>query len=351
MPIINFKNSRRKELNDFLERNYKPKYILTNDKFFRWFLTNLKIVLIGGKISGMIGIISNPLHFFGKTVKSSFLVNLMVDKSLRHVGLGPLLINKSQQNSDILMVSAFTEEVGSLYQKLSWQIMSDMRRFVKVIDAKQANLLMNSKVELQKSESVSPFADAKYDVFTFERIDLFGHKQDAFWQKIKSKYPIATERTSQYLNQRYGRHPLFQYYIFVARKQEEIKAYIIFRIAEVKEFGIRIAIVVDFIAESDAEVYVLQKVVNFCHQNKIALIDFFFTGNFHTQSLNKAGFIEANKEPYSLTPILINPIERNRRMRVNFAFKVASPEIIDKRIEDINNWYITAGDGDRDRPN
>ena len=79
-------------------------------------------------------------------------------------------------------------------------------------------------------------------------------------------------------------------------------------------------------------------------------IDFFFTGDFHVPSLELCGFKEAHKKPYSLIPIRFDPIDRNI-MTINLAYKILNSKRVDRRINQIDNWYVTKGDGDQDRPN
>ncbi len=114
--------------------------------------------------------------------------------------------------------------------------------------------------------------------------------------------------------------------------------------------GFKIARIIDFISKDEAEIFTLQNAINFCRENGCHLIDFFFSGNFHIDSLEKVGFKEANQEPYFSIPLLFNPIDRERKY-INLAFKVINPKIKNEKAADINNWYVTKGDGDQDRPN
>jgi len=127
-----------------------------------------------------------------------------------------------------------------------------------------------------------------------------------------------------------------------------IRSYIVLRIEEAQDF--RMGRIVDFISMDAAEEFTLFKLLEYCEEQNVDAVDFFFTGSFHMDSLNKLGFSSDEKEPHSLIPMYFNPIIKSKK-HINFVFKLINNDHLDERLNDIDNWYITKGDGDQDRPN
>ncbi len=343
----------RPELKKFIERNYRKNYILLNDIFFDYLFKrgvsgkyNFKVLTAKNDLIGMSGEIPNQLNFFGNAINSCFLVNLMIDKKLRNLGLGPRLIIEAEREYDLLYTCSYNNEIKPLFQKWGWIEMPNLRRFVKVISFEKSNELALG--QLRKDNDIADDIGITDQGFSFASIEFFDASIFEFWQNIRIKYPITIERNVDYLNWRFAEHPIFKYRNFVAKKNGKIESLIVLRIEEPP--GYKIARIVDFVSTDEAEKFTLYKAIQYCKSNNIDLIDFFFTGNFHINSLGSVGFKETDKKPYSLIPFLFNPMDRERTC-VNFAFKPINKKLKDYKAKDINNWYITKTNGDMDRPN
>jgi hypothetical protein len=222
--------------------------------------------------------------------------------------------------------------------------MPHLRRFVSLLSHQKCQELAGIKI----SPVCITIPQSKKSDIHFEEVRRFGAAHDRFWKLLRKKYPLTTDRTAQYLNWRYVNHPLFTYRIFAGVDGKKISSYIIIRIEKVP--GYTIARVVDFVAHDKAEEATLRFAAAFAARQSAALIDFFFTGNFHAAALKKAGFIETIAKPYSEIPMLFNPIDR-KKASINFAFLPVSKKLDLKKMQNINSWYMTKGDSDQDRPN
>ncbi len=349
---MNLTKSDIPELKQFISSNYRDDYILMSDKFFSYFFKNyatddysFKILRLKENLVGMIGMIPYNYKIFNQIKKSHFLVNTMVDKSLRGYGIGPRLVMEAGQGASISYTTSYGKNAKPMYQKLKWNEMGNLNRFIKILDISKSSKLANVQIPGNRSVLEKPEFDS---AFMFKPITKFDDSVDIFWKQVKDKYPITIDRTKEYLNWRYANHPIINYHIFVTMKSYKIKSFIILRIEEPP--GYRIGRIIDFISDDDAEENTLFHLIEYCRKNDVNLIDFFFTGSFHIESLKKVGFREDNEEPYDSIPMLFNPVDRNRKT-VNFAFNINDKKLFYMRIEDINNWYITKGDGDQDRPN
>lgn len=327
-------------------------YILNNKKFFKWFFKNpfssppscMHVVKKNGEIISEHGFVPNRFKLFDKIIKSQCVVNCMARKEYRGKGTGFVLCKCSEENTDLSINLGYNLNGKIILQRLKWKEMPYLKRFVKILNLKKIEKLTKSSgFDLGKENEIK----IKNDLI-FEKRETIDEDIILFWNKIKGKYPITVERSKKYLDWRYVNHPLLKYHIFITKRGNEIQSFIILRIEKTENY--KIGRIIDFISMDNTEEFTLFRLIELCQKQGVDLIDFFFTGNFHAKTLKKLGFVEAKKRPYTLIPVLLNPIDRTKKY-INFAFKLISKDLYDKRINNINNWYLTKGDSDRDRPN
>ncbi|MBU1975754.1 MAG: hypothetical protein KKG59_05100 [Nanoarchaeota archaeon] len=332
-------------------------YILNNKKFFEWQFRNpfsdkhcFTLVRLDERIVAELGYIPTQLKLFDKTVLNINLVNMMALEKYRGKGIGFMMVRDSEKYADICTNTGF----GPLtpITRLKWTQLSDMNRYLFVCNAKKVSELAQEPVDETKLASVSELPDSS--LISREADDFAG--ADKLWAEVKEKYPITIERSEKYLNWRYAYHPLLKYHIITMGaetmdydKQEGMKAMKSFCVVRFEEpEGYKIARILDFISFDDAEEFALNEAVKYCKKEGADLIDFFFTGDFHKEALEKTGFVSAEK--YKNLPMLFNPIDRGRTS-INFAFKLTNLDYYAEKMNKDKNWYVTKGDGDQDRPN
>lgn len=173
------------------------------------------------------------------------------------------------------------------------------------------------------------------------KIDKFDVRINELWRKVKSKYPVTINRTEKYLNHRYAEHPSLKYDMYICVGFGYVRGFVVTRIEEAKEQGIRYRIgrIIDFIADDMVEEFMLKSIIGIMETDKVDLIDFFFSGNFHVDALKSHGFEQSRDG----IPIVFNPIDRTRKL-VNLM-------VYSKYDIGVDKIYVTRGDGDADRPN
>jgi hypothetical protein len=355
--IANLKREKIPHLKKFIEQQYHSKYILLNDKFFDWQFSqnpfncfeeySMKIISLKEKILGHLGFIPISIKMFEKNYTGVFLLNLMVDEKCRGFGLGTRLIMDAMNEFSLCYTLGYNTKTEKMYLRLgNWTPMGNLRRFIKILNKENVKKIAQSDVEFEES------SEKEVSGFDFIKIEEFDESIDEFWEKIKYKYPITINRTKEYLNWRYSNHPILKYDIYVCKKLEKIKGYVVTRteLPEENNVKYRIGRTIDFISEDSAEEFILNSIVKIMRSNKTDFIDFFFSGNFHIKSLISQGFVENNKEGYEKIPMLLNPISRTRNF-INLIFYMKDYEDKKRELTDFNNWYVTKGDGDQDRPN
>jgi len=149
-----------------------------------------------------------------------------------------------------------------------------------------------------------------------------------------------------YLNWRYTDHPTLSYKKYLYKPDGKIEGFLVARIETPVEEGtrFRIARIIDFVVTDEAEEPILAAYLTEMKRQKVDMIDFFFSGDFHTDSLKKVGFVENTNEGFNEIPMLFNPIDR-RRSNINL-IGYSKDEVL--KVSDV---YVTKGDGDQDRPN
>ena len=347
------------QLKDFVGNYFHDKYILTNKEFVNWQYTtpfskilgpNILVIYIKEKVMGFLGIIPLSFNYFGKDIYGVCLANWQIDETLQSKGFGYEMLDVALSDAQIAYTTAYKPVLERLYDKTGWQVHSDkqeqmlVRRFVKIFDAEKVRKMIG------KEDMV--FNDVKNisanDEFKFSQVNSFNKSIDSFWESVKKKYKITVNRNSKYLNWRYKNHPMFDYKLFVTEKDDEIKAFVVVRLEKSGKYTT--GRIVDFAAEDNAEEFMLNAVCKWLLEQKVDLADFSFTGDFHESTLESTGFKETNEEPYASIPYLFSPIDHKRRS-TNFAFKIIDENLKNLGIATYNNFYITRGDCDQDRPN
>jgi len=351
---------------EFIKEYFHPRYILLNRKFFDWQYQHnpygkagkfsFKIADTGGRFLGFLGFVPYQLMVAGSThVSAGALCNFMIRKDCRALGFGSLFIRDMENDFQIIWGTGYNEKTAPMYEKMGWRLMGNVHRYIKVLDSKR----MAQFTYGTEFNGVSPFEDSFCSLpsrrHAVTKTERFGEEIEALGQRLSGKYPIAVERRTDYLNWRYADHPKFRYSILVSRKGKAVRGYIVFRLERaIEEKGsgqYLVGRIVDLMASDDAELDLLSGAVDYIRQKGAIMADYFCTGRFHGTTLEKLGFVRGECDVYSDIPRRLNPIDREKIAPINFVVHV-NPKVLQRDLFfDINNWYITTGEGDTDRPN
>jgi len=355
MEIRFVKKSEWEQLKAFNEVEYRPDHILANKKFIDWQYGPPRRVKAGGPLSpnqdeytvvgvfsengdlvGTFGMFLSGWNSLGKEVIGNSLCNLIVKKDMRSLGYGYLLLEKAMKYGDIVIDHGINEPALPLFKKSGFRFF-DLKRYFYIINPQKTKEIIGDETADVRVPENSPVG---LNGVVFEVVDLFDDSINGFWERVKERYPITITRTADYLNWRYAQHAFFDYKCFIARKDSNVGALAIVRIEE-PENQFKVAHLVDFVSTKELEEYTLAKVVDYCIKKKVDWLDYFFSSNFHQKTIEKLGFINGDTKPYDLIPMLLNPIDRVKRVKINVAVKGADPKDV----------YTTKGGGDQDRPN
>lgn len=360
--ITNLKKEEIKDLKEFIVRGYGDKYILLDDVHLKWqFFDNpfwgkedpaIKVFKDENqKIRGILGLIPYKYQVQDKELKAVFLCNLLVEDCFRCVGIGPALIQNVVDTGeyDIVFTTGFNYDIKYMYERMAgWKIMDNLERYVLILNSERVNNLF----ELKERLLIKDFDTSKLPNFSEIQVSEIENFDDQdffnFWSKMKRYFNITISRSPEYLNWRYANHPKINYKILGAYKNNEMSGYLVARIEEKEE--IKVIRIVDFVALQESREILLKNLILYAKVNEIDLIDFCCTGLKYDNVLRKTGFIKVNDTVFQKIPMLFNPINY-KKTYINFTFWGNEEAKKFQGLQDINNWFITKGEGDKDRIN
>jgi hypothetical protein len=359
--------SDRPSLKAFLSEHFHPRYILTDDVFFDWqYLYNpdnfyngyaMKVIKEKERFLGYLGLIPYRLKLFDRThERCGALCNLMIHGSCRALGLGSVLVKECQKDFLVMTGTDYNKKTAPMYKNLgNWFEMGDMHRFIFILNSEKCALIENPEYPDRRRFSFlkRPVSLSFSERFQIGEIKEFDEGTVNFWETVKWRYPITVERAAPYLNWRYSYHPLLKYRVFVAKRDSKVTGYLISRREQAEERNHCYIFdrIIDLIADEESERFLLGSYVMKMRDEGVDCIDFFFTGKAPIPSLETTGFIDVRKYGVENIPMVFSPIERHRAP-INFLTYIDDRMMhLADEIKNIDNWYITRGDGDKDRPN
>ena len=351
---------------DFIDKHFHERYVLGNEGFFRWqyrenpysFLDGfaMRVLREGERFLGFLGLVPYRMKVFDESHgRCGALCNLMIDASCRSLGLGAVLVKSCQGDFDLMTGTDYNPKTARMYKGIgNWIEMGDLRRFLCILDPDACAALENPvrpRVPLFRSLS-SEAASVGRSGAELDFFEVFDESVADLWDRVRDRYPIAVERSAAYLNWRYARHPMLKYDLVGVRHQGRMRGYIVSRRERASEAGHRWQIdrIVDLVAEEEVEAAMLASYLEWSRKAGSDCADFCFTGSIPAESLRRAGFTEDIACGVERLPHVFSPIERDRAP-INF-ITYAGDQIGSKAgLRDVANWYITRGEGDKDRPN
>ncbi len=347
--IHSVKQSQIKNLKIFYDEAYGKHHILKNNSHFQWqfkknpSLKKGEISIIvdeqNKKIISHLGYIPFKLKIFDAIKNGIWHISFFTLNEYRGKGLGLKLVKFSNKQFDFGMVLSGSEGTESIYHKIGGFTLGDLKRYVCITQKNKIENFLGVKI---KTVQDIPKYKTKCNI---KRIKKLNVAYDKFWEDVKKRYPITTNRDRKYIDWRYLKHPLIDYHFLNLEYNNIMVGFAVIRF-ELKNREIKGARVVDMIVKKDFEEELVFCIKKYC-MKKTHFIDFFCTGNFYSKALKKFGFFN-NKLSMSI-PTVFNPIDKSRRPHINFFYSDLKKSSNHKILEDENNWYFVKADSDQDR--
>ena len=339
-----------KNLEKFYDQTYGNLHILKNNLHIKWqfkknpFLKKDKTSIIvykhNSKIISHLGFIPVKLKFFNSIKKGVWHVSFFTLNKFRGKGLGLKLVKFSNKSFDFAMVLSGSEGTENIYHHIGGHTMGNLKRHINILEKEKVEKYLKKKISFQrKITKIEKRCKLK-------RIKLLDSRYDKFWNGVRGRYPITTERTRKYMTWRFLKHPLIDYHFLVLENEKNIIGFSIIRF-ENKNKKIKAARIVDLIVEKEFEVEIISSILDYC-KKKCHFIDFFCTGNFYGTTLKKFGFFNNLYKKLKI-PTVFNPIDTNRRPEINFLYADLLKSTKNDILANKNNWYLVKSDSDQDR--
>ena len=325
----------------YIGKAFHRKYILRDARYLKWQYSRFYIIRAGGSIVGHFGFRDVAYKVHDTTKRVRVLMNLYVLAPYRIFGVGTMLIKKVFATAQPVFVSGYTQATGRLGKELrsGWNDAGVLERHLAILDD-SASLLarygsLKALSRLQRKTIRDPFV-VNHSISVSSTADI---SFSELWRAVKSRYPVAVERTDAYMKWRFKKHPMLSYHFLLARRARTAAGYIVYRYEE--DQGFKIARIIDFVAEKAAERSLLSEFIEKSRREGAHAADFLFSGAFYKDSLKYAGFFNTHKTSFANFPILFSPIAYEKT-KINIGYDLPVS---------FSDCYFTKADGDQDRPN
>ncbi|WP_157832408.1 GNAT family N-acetyltransferase [Candidatus Nitrosotenuis chungbukensis] len=342
-----------KNLKKFYDEAYGSKHILHSPIHQDWqfkknpFNTFNRVTIVldenENEITSHCGLIPVELKVLNSTRSALWHVSFFTLERYRGQGLGTKLIQYSNNLCDFSMVLNGSDGTKKIYVNTGGKDLGNLNRYVGLLDKNRVEEF--SRITIPKNQ-LNFVSNLNPD---FKRVFNLDQKYEKFWEKVKEKFPITVNRTMEYLDWRYLKHPLLDYHFMILEKNNELVGFTVLRFEDKNEV-LKAIRIVDLVVLSGYEREFLQHMVNYC-KGKGHFMDFFCSGKFYRDDFEREGFFN-NTDLNLPIPSVFNPIDVNRRSHINFFYNAVDKDVPNKEIlDDVNNWYFVKADSDQDRAN
>jgi len=308
----------------------------------------VKIAVHENKVLGFSGIWKFKLNLNGESILAGQSVDAMVDKNYRRMNIyesAAMEALNDMKEQGLQLRFNFPNKAAYLasIKKLNIKKVCNIPQYIKFLNGKEAiNMFSENKIissigglALDGYSKVRSMLSKKTNKYDIREIKNFDQRFDMLWEKVKSYYPIAVERNSQYLNWRYLSGPN-KYKIFAAYDKDEVIAYIVTSIEDKivkKEEKLNLGHIVDLMCSLEHKdaiselIYKAEK--DFVENNVCAISCWMIKEWFYSKILTKQAFLQLR------SPSVLATLPVSEKMKLKEAF-----------IYDYKNWYVTIGDSD-----
>src|SRR2546422_2867901 len=344
-------------LRQFLARAYRPDYILCRDEaLFRWQFgeaTNgdgnvyrLKLARLNDQIVGCLGYIPVDVSLGGRIVCGVWVINWMVDPLQRRLGLGPLLMREVTDQFDVALNVGLNSDARDLLSRMGWTDFGELGRYVYVVDVGAAGALTRTgKLQWPAVAARLGEEHPPKEIIT-SLVTRFCDDATQLWDAVWGRQAAGTYRSAGFLNRRYVEHPIFKYRLYELRQKGRLSGLAVYRVEQVQDMSVRVGRIVEFVSLPDVEEYLLRAVLDDALSQSVAAVDFFCSSRRLSEMMIRQGFLAGEDEAAAQLPTLFQPIDWKRQSISFMAYLRNAPDATE-----LDDWYVTKGDGDQDRPN
>ena len=297
-------------------------------------------------VVGFTGAIAVTAQLGPKEVNTAWCVDTMVLESCRKVGLGPNIMIQVKKDLPFSLSLGQTKEMRMIMEKLGWQEVAPFQTYVYPINPQQ---ILQGKLNpilafpVGSGMQIRQYAKRLQSKSVIRPLELksisrFEGRHDALWLDVKKHYPCAVVRDASYLNWKYVEQPGQEFIRLELLENNNVVAVAVLMLREPgpkSAYLYRRSFIVDLIVRPDDEglvMSVLDRIRGKCVELEVDSLIFELVNPKLEALIEKFGFLK--REPtrfFWLCPEAQD--EANLSLTMN-------PD----------NWLITKGDSDVDRP-
>lgn len=264
-------------------------------------------------------------------------------RRFRGLGIFATLAKKTYDDCDDLGISimyGFPNEASyaGFVDKLNWVHPFSLTKLLRILDAdafkgeikgRMRRIGFKTAGALFRVWNRNPLEDKlklnrEYEV---QETETIGSEFDSLWERVSPQYFDIVERSSNYLQWRYLKHPNAKYSVYTARRGGELLGYAVTRQDEASEVG---SIVDCFVAKDDRvtlRTLLVRAIKDFINSNRALIITATLNHMPIYNELRKFGFFGYEKLPFIL---------RGRKGKLSH----------DSANLRADNWFLMLGDAD-----
>jgi hypothetical protein len=291
------------------------------------------------------GVIPVRLHTRAGECGTGWFVETMVLEQARGKAVGPMLVAKAKQDLPFNLSLGQTAQMRELQYRLGWKRVTTLG---KLVFALRGRVALAGKVP----DSVAPVAGMALttwqtlrswparlqsrSAFTTRPVMRFGPSHDRLWERVRSAYAVAVVRDASYLNWKYVEQPGQSFTRLEVIGDGDVMAVIVISVAEPdRAYRSRRAILTDIVVRPDHDQHVwaaLEATRQYASECGADLISLDIINPALVQRALAFGF--ARRDP----------------SRVLLIATEDPPSAAGRLALDGDNWLVTRGDSDIDRP-
>ena len=290
------------------------------------------------ELAGQYLVIPIKYNFYGDEVMGTLSLNTLTHPKYQRNGLFTKMADATLNNckdENVAFTTGFPNpnSYPGFVRKLGFSHLGDVPLLIKPL--RLTNILFSyfKSKKVKHGEAID--IDYKKNN-NIKELDFLSKKDELlysrFWNKVKMKYEISTNKDFGFLKWRYFDLPTRHYKIFYYEKDNEIEG--IFVIKNTKTWGFNVSVIMDFMILRDEKI--ASKMIKYISKNsKKGSIDFIAV--LHSKAYEFNSFVENRffKLPQKLLPQKIHFI-----VRKNNDFDKSEKLFL------AHNWKLTFGDYD-----
>ncbi|RYU67839.1 GNAT family N-acetyltransferase [Aliivibrio finisterrensis] len=335
-----------KEVTSFYDCNWTRKIALSNENFYQWqFISTPNnnnddccVAIDENEIIAVMGLHERPFHLNQKEYSGAELTTWIVHKDKRNLGLGPKMIDYLQSKYDVLFGMGISKDALPVYLRKGFKYIKSIPRYIYPINYNSIETFGHYTPLAKKLSKIR----GRHEIYT-----IIKHTENELniLNSVFSSNANFFNRSEQWINWRYEKHPSFNYIINVISNNKGNKCVVVYRIDHLKDLTIMHCL--DIYGEYNAFSSGISYLEDTARNNNVDIIDF-----YSTNSKVNSAFIHKNWFPtldfdFIDFPHLFHPIE----MRTPSTTSLILWFNDDCNLSyDFGKLYITKQDCDFDRP-